>query len=131
MIYIEIPMKVTVEANNSSHWTKKHKRKKALQRAVGIFLSGKEFPLPCIVTLERIGPRTIDADDNLPHSFKGIKDIIAKIIIETSNLPLDQRSRPMGYHDSDPRISWAYTQRKGPHGFSIKIEPRENQHALY
>lgn len=121
MIHVEIPMKINSEANNRDHWTKKLKRKRALWGMISLYLSEKTFPLPCKVTLTRMGKRTLD-EDNLAYAFKGVRDAVSKIIIEASNLPSDTIYRPMGYHDSDPRIKWSYDQKKGPYAFLITIE---------
>ncbi len=126
-IMVFVPHKIVSEANNRDHWTKKKKRKDSLQVAVAAhLLKIKTFPLPCIITLERIGKRLLD-DDNLAHSFKHVRDMIAKIIIERIDFV---HNGPIGCYDGDPRLTWKYEQRTqkksvfgdSPLGFYITIE---------
>ena len=86
-ITVFVPHKIVSEANNRDHWTKKNKRKIALSWAIKAALSkhDTDFPLPCIVTLERIGKRLCDAD-NLAFAFKGVRDFLAKLIIESHEI---------------------------------------------
>lgn len=116
-------MKVLSEANNRDHWTKKNKRKLALQNLVFLALRGKKYPLPCTVTFDRHGKRLLD-DENLSYAFKGIKDKVAQMVVtQHCGLAIDL-TRPIGWYDSDQRISWHYKQSKGPDGFSITIQER-------
>lgn len=128
-ICVKIPVRILSEANNRDHWYQKLKRKKKLWQAISIYLSGKKFPLPCKITLERIGPRKMD-DDNLAYSFKSVRDAVSKIIIEAHFKPKASEKRPMGYHDSDPRLFWHYGQKKGPYAFTITIEPHEEKNVF-
>ena len=122
-IRVFVACKIISEANNRAHWTVKSKRKNVLWMHVLAALNGKDFPLPCTVTFERKGPRTLD-DDNLAYSFKGVRDMVSKLIIESHFKASTAIKRPTGYYDSDPRITWAYTQSKGTPGFYIDIAKR-------
>lgn len=121
---IFIPMKIVSEANNREHWTVKNKRKNQLGYYINSALNGKSFPIPACVTFERSGVRQLD-DDNLAYAFKGVRDTVAKLIVEYID-GVDSKPKPRGFHDSDPRISWKYKQCKGLPGFYIHIERREN-----
>ena len=55
------------------------------------------IPLPCRVTLTRSGPSQGLDSDNLQGSLKGVRDAVAAYL---------------GADDADPRIEWAYTQRR-------------------
>jgi hypothetical protein len=130
-IIVFVPHKIVSEANNRDHWTKKNKRKIALFWAIKSALCqyNGEFPLPCIITLERVGKRNLD-DDNLAYAFKSVRDFLAKIIIERTEKAL---VKPIGCYDSDPRLTWKYEQRtqantfikNQPLGFWITIEALE------
>jgi hypothetical protein len=129
-IIVFVPHKIISEANNRDHWTKKYKRKVALQWAIKVELSKiQEFPLPCIITLERVGKKNLDFA-NLVHGFKHAEDMIAKTIIERTDLaPV----KPIGVYDGDSRLQWRYGQKsnvdgfgkKHPLGFWITIEEKE------
>lgn len=82
MFFCKIPIKTVSEANKHEHWTKAHKRHKMQKNAIYAILSGKlsSIKIPCKIKLIRIAPRKLDADDNLPMSFKFIKDYICSII---------------------------------------------------
>lgn len=68
-------------------------------------------PLPCLVTITRLGPRTLD-DDNLAGSAKAIRDSIAA---------------RLGVDDGDTaRIQFRYAQEKSKaYGVRITLEPME------
>ena len=104
------------EANSREHWAKKHKRAKMQKNAVTAFwnLSPKGVSLPCHVKLTRIAPRALDEGDNLPASFKHIRDALADLI--------KPGHRP-GMADSKGDISWEYAQcKEKPKYYAIKIE---------
>lgn len=114
-IQVEIPIRTVSEANSSEHWTKKHRRKQAQRFALefGLAWYKKEIRLPCHITLTRIAPRSLDTGDNLPCSFKHIRDVIAELITGDK--------RP-GLADSDERLTWEYKQEKGkPKQYAIRI----------
>lgn len=54
--------------------------------------------LPCTVTLTRIAPSNGLDSDNLLSSMKGCRDQVAAWL---------------GVDDRDPRVTWAYDQRRG------------------
>lgn len=94
-----LPIKTISEANSRDHWTKRRKRF-ALQ-AWELYFAWRSVkptipPLPIVVTLTRIGPRTLDSD-NLAGAFKGLRDQLAKLI---------------GVDDGDPRVEWRYQQQR-------------------
>jgi len=69
----------------------------------------------CLVVLTRIAPRSLD-DDNLPRSFKAIRDGIAEA------LGMDDNTKS--------KLKWQYAQEKGPpkqYAIRIQIQPREGQ----
>ncbi len=114
-IEVEIPIRTVSEANSSEHWTKKHRRKKSQRFALEfcLYFYKKEIRLPCHITLTRIAPRSLDTGDNLPCSFKHIRDVIAELITGDT--------RP-GLADSDDRLTWEYKQEKGkPKEYAIRI----------
>ena len=126
-IIVFIPIKIVSEANNTNHWSVKRRRSTALQWAIIHALKNMfVFSLPCTITFERIGKRFLDYD-NLVHAFKSARDIVAKIVIDSIELQLD---RPIGQYDSDPRLTFIYSQKsflngfeeKRPLGFTITIE---------
>ena len=118
MIFVNVPIKLISEANASAHWATKHKRKKRIQYAVFYHLNPflDKIELPCQIILERVGQKKLD-DDNLIYCFKYVRDMIAKMIIEHHS----HETKPLGYHDSDQRLSWAYTQKIGKNSFNITI----------
>jgi len=84
MIETILPILTKSEANLREHWTIKSRRVR-LQRAdvtLGLKLAaasqipGQSVPLPCIVTLTRISPRSLDTD-NLCGSLKACRDAVA------------------------------------------------------
>jgi hypothetical protein len=106
ILQTELPIKTVSEANCSEHWTKKHKRHISQKEMVSWFFKPlrSQIFLPCHIKLIRISPRRLDKDDNLPCSFKWIKDEIAAQL--TGYLT-------PGRADEDPRITWSYDQEKG------------------
>ena len=66
------------------------------------------------VKLIRISPRMLDSEDNLPYSFKWIKDSLADMLI-----PGLQRGRA----DDSDLIDWSYAQEKGkPKEKGMRVE---------
>lgn len=105
MMVTTIPIKTVSEANQREHWAKKAARQKKQRHAA--WLMTKSCPLPCIVTLTRIGPRTLD-DDNLRGAMKATRDGVAD---------------RLGIDDADPRVEWRYGQRRGlPKQYAVEIE---------
>jgi hypothetical protein len=104
VISVLLPIRIESVANKREHWAAKAKRTKAHRTAA---LAVPVHPLPCVVTLTRIGPRSLDGD-NLQSGFKALRDGIA------------QR---LGVDDADPRVEWRYSQRKGsPKQYAAAVE---------
>ena len=98
------------------HWREAWLRHKAQKEAIHLALSPSRdrFQLPCTVRMTRLGPRELDAEDNLRISLKWIKDAIAEVL--TGDMV-------PGRADSDKRIKWTYSQEKSnQHGVRIIIE---------
>lgn len=115
MIQITLPIKTLSEANLREHWAAKSKRVK-LQRTYASVMVGQHFRKIMatgrfIVTLTRIAPRSLDSD-NLPRSFKAIRDGVADAI---------------GIDDGSKRYTWVYDQKKGkPKEYAVKIKIEED-----
>lgn len=120
------------ESNCSEHWTKKSKRHSYQQFFVRSLFNRekKPIPLPCLITLTRISQRFLDEEDNLPISFKWIKDEIGACMFPEKVVVYKMKSgayaKNKGHTDSDSRIKWKYAQEKGTRlGIRIEIEPLE------
>jgi len=101
---LKIPIRLVSESNSSEHWTKSSKRHKLQKLIVKSYLFREVLPpLPCTITLTRHAPRPFDVDDNLPTSFKYVKDQISETMTNTTLA---------GRADSDPRMKWVYKQEK-------------------
>ncbi len=108
ILHVVASIKVISEANSHTHWRLRQKRAKdqrsAAKRALGPDIKGP--PPPYVITLTRIGPRTLD-DDNLAGAFKHVRDGVADW------LRID---------DGDKRLSWRYEQRRGlPKEYAAEI----------
>ena len=124
----ELPLKTVSESNCSEHWTKKSKRHKQQQFFIRSLFSheAQEIPIPCIVKMIRIGPRFLDKDDNLPMSFKWIKDEISECLFPDkrgSYLNKQGKIRFIkGRADDSPLVKWEYDQEKSKiQGIRIEI----------
>lgn len=93
---IELPISTVSESNRRDHWATKARRVKAHRNAAWALCPA--YPLPCIVTLTRVAPRSLDAHDNLRSALKFAVDGIAD---------------RLGIKDNDPRVEWRYAQVKG------------------
>lgn len=97
VLCIAVPVRIYSEANGShGHWTVRAKRVKAQRQAVAWSLPRVKPPLPVVITLCRIAPRSLDAHDNLPRAFKAVADQVAEWL---------------GVEDRDERLTWRYSQR--------------------
>jgi len=86
------------------HWSKKHRRKKDVQRAILFALNPiKKPPLPCHITLTRIAPRELDID-NLATALKSSIDTVADWLIP---------GLAPGRADGDSKIMFTWDQKKG------------------
>lgn len=106
-------VRVVSESNEREHHMAKWRRGKAQQKTVRLLLSlalsFEPIAGPWAVTLTRlIGPRgKVLDDDNNVGGFKMVRDQVAKC------LDVD---------DGDPRVTWAYDQRKDKAwGIEIRI----------
>lgn len=88
------------------HWGARSRKVKA--ERIAAFMGTPRYHVPCVVTITRVSPGTLD-DDNLRGSLKAVRDGIAD---------------RLGCDDRDPRIVWEYGQeRHKGYGVRIKIEP--------
>mgnify|MGYP001569000446 CR=1 FL=1 len=117
MIEWNLPIKTVSEANCSEHWIEKRKRHKNQQKIVWYVWQTQdvEILLPCHIKLIRLGKRKLDSD-NLPMSFKYIRDEIASLlfpekIIKVHDEKRGKRYRSKGQCDSSTQITWEYDQK--------------------
>lgn len=106
---IEFPLKIESTLNKREHWSARSKRAKFQRAEAHIYCKYKAFPprLPCVVTLVRIAPRSLDTD-NLAGGFKSVRDGIADWL---------------GINDNDPRVTWLYAQERGaPKQYAVRVE---------
>lgn len=105
-------LRLVSEMNARDPWQVRNERRKR-QRSAVMFASLPDLihrihamPLPVVVTITRIGPRTLD-DDNLRGSAKFVRDAVAHML---------------GIDDGDAMVSWRYEQEKFKrYGVRIKI----------
>jgi len=123
----ELPLKTVSEANCSEHWRVKSKRHKQQQFFIRSLFNNEtqKIPLPCIVKMIRISPRSLD-DDNLTMAFKWIRDEISECLLpQTKKVCVSRKGKFIeikGRADSDNRIKWQYAQeKKATHGIRIEI----------
>lgn len=108
-VTVEVALRVHSALNERIHWGKRARRTKH-ERMVGFTFTPRGLVPPLTITLTRIAPRMLDSD-NLAASFKGVRDGIADRI---------------GIKDNDPRVTWAYAQRKGEPGhYGVEMNFRE------
>lgn len=118
---LTLPIRTVSETNQREHWSARHLRRKGQRFTawartfaglVNAFPVRDVFtPVSWHVTLTRVAPRRLD-QDNLAGSFKATIDGIADAL---------------GVDDADPRVTWAYEQRRGGRGeyaVLVRIEPR-------
>lgn len=122
-----LPIQTVSEANRTNeHWTVKSKRHRRQQALIKLTMPKKEYPMPCLVVMTRLGGRLLDSEENLPMAFKWIKDELSDIIVDSWDGPWKPphlgAKRLKGRNDSDPRIEWRYAQEtKGNKGIRIDI----------
>ncbi len=128
MIRWEIPLKTVSEGNSREHWHKAASRHTSQQWWVRCLFNReiRLIPMPCVVTLTRIGPRFLDAEENLPMAFKWIKDELGACMFPEKVVVYKTKSgkyaQNKGHADSDPRVTWKYAQEKGKiQGIRIEI----------
>ena len=99
---VDLPLHTVSESNTRGHWAQRAKRAKSARGLAQLQLRSSLGPrpldLPLVVTLTRVSPRGLD-DDNLRGALKAVRDGVADY------LAIDDR---------DPRVTWAYSQERGP-----------------
>lgn len=130
LITWEIPLKTVSEANRSEHWSKARKRHQQQQFFVRSLFNAEKrpIPIPCEVVLTRIASRSLDCEENLPMSFKWIKDEIGACLfpylVVMYRTAKGTIAKNKGHADSDPRVTWKYAQEKGKiQGIRIELKP--------
>lgn len=111
MIIASIPVRTVSITNEREHWRVKADRARQHRATARIVLGqvGERPTLPVVVELVRIAPRPLD-DDNLRGALKSVRDGIADWL---------------GVDDRDPRVQWAYGQRKGaPKAYGVEVGVR-------
>ena len=114
MIEVTIPGFRTISPNQHGHWLKEAARKKKERQVIHLTLKSKlkkALSLPLEIVLIREAIRPLDEGDNLPSSFKCVRDAIAKYLLGGT----------MGENDDDPRLTWKYRQEKAKK-YGIRIE---------
>jgi len=108
---VEIPgLRLDVTANSRLHWAARAKRVKRQRAIVGLMLRGlSRPPLPCVVTITRRSPGTLD-DDNAVSSAKATRDAVATWL---------------GVDDRDSRVTWRVEQERAPWGVRVSVRPQE------
>ena len=133
VIIWEIPLKTVSEANKHEHWTVSSKRHQMQQYFIRrqFLLEERKVILPCTVKLVRIGGRFLDKDDNLPMSFKWIRDEIADCLFPGKLVKYvdgNGKTRSLkGRLDDSPLIKWEYDQEKARR-LGIRIEIYNPKH---
>ena len=109
---VKIPYKLFPIANAKEHWQARAKRVRKEYIIVNSFIKDLP-PLPVVVKLTRIAPRSWDSDNNI-IAFKNIRDAIAKLYFPKSR---------NGLMDSYRGFEWEYYQTRGePKEYGIEIE---------
>ena len=107
---LDIRLKST--ANQRAHPIRVWRQGKAHAKAVAFGVPKNMLPrLPVVVTITRVGHRTLDTD-NLAISAKAVRDAIALLY---------------GVVDGDPLYTWEYAQEKSAprvHACRITVRPR-------
>jgi len=115
---VDIELVTVSEANQSEHWSVKHKRHKKQKEAIQWSLWKDKVPLlvdgqKCSLTFCRIAPRKLDSD-NLVSCFKAIRDAVCDY--------LRPGFKP-GRADSDAIFTFDYKQLKSePYDNRVQIE---------
>ena len=120
-------MRTVSEANTKEHWTKSSKRHQMQQWFIRrqFLVEERKVMVPCTVKLVRLGGRFLDKDDNLPMSFKWIRDEIAECIFPEQRVQYVDKHGKLrslkGRLDDSPLIKWEYDQEKSKR-IGIRIE---------
>lgn len=105
-LHVSLPLRVVNGANAREHWSTRARRAKRERQTA--YLLTPRHPLPCVVTLTRVGKRRMD-DDGAAISCKHVRDGIAD---------------RLGVDDADPRVTWQYRQRLGDYAVEVEIAAR-------
>jgi len=97
VIRIDLPIKTVAGLNAREHYRARAARVKSERHAACVTVKVTKRPFPCVVTMTRLSPGTLDSD-NLQGSFKAIRDGIA----DAYQLP-----------DNDPRSTFHMELRAG------------------
>jgi hypothetical protein len=111
------PLRTQTEKNTGGHWAGKSRRAKT-QRSltyhwlVHWFGMSCPFTLPLTITLTRVAPGTLDAEDNLTSAVSHIRDGVADYLEGTPGKGEDRREG----------LEWSYTQtRSKPGRYAVHI----------
>jgi hypothetical protein len=112
MLCVRVPIRTVSEMNQREHWHATYRRHRVHYSAVVMSFAYparlwlRAHPAPYGVSLIRIAPRPLDAD-NLAASFKAVQDEVA---------------RQLGVDDGSDLVRWTYAQRKGrPKEYAVEI----------
>lgn len=103
-----IPIRIESTPNLREHWAQRAKRAGKHKADVHVAMRAAKMPyaVPCVVTLTRIAPRTLDGD-NLQAGCKAARDAVALYL---------------AVDDADPRVEWRYGQEKGgPKEYALRV----------
>ncbi len=106
---VEVPIRIESTPNLRECWQARSKRAGSHRNSAYFALKAAKAPtqVPCVVTLTRIGPRTLDGD-NLQAGCKAARDGVALWL---------------AVDDGDKRIEWKYAQQKrGVKDYSLLVE---------
>jgi hypothetical protein len=114
-VLIVLPIRTVSESNQHTHWLPRARRAKAQRREAYLLCRhalALAPPLPLLITLTRIAPRSLD-QGNLEVSFKAVQDGIADWMAGAPGKGQDRQSG----------LVWAYAQRKGaPRTYAVYVE---------
>ncbi|CAB4133836.1 hypothetical protein UFOVP264_37 [uncultured Caudovirales phage] len=126
----ELPIKTCDETNAYEPPYSKTRRRKQQQHFIRLLFNreARPVPMPCLVTFVRLGPKEMDADDNLRTTMKFLKDGLAGCLFPEKALTYRTKKgkiyQNLGRCDDDPRVKWQYRQEKATRlGVRIEIEP--------
>jgi len=108
-VKVIVPIRIESTPNLRESWRARSKRagKHKHDTYFALKAARASYLLPCVVTMTRIAPRTLDGDNNVA-GLKNARDGVALWL---------------NVDDADPRIEWAYGQRRGqPKEYALEIE---------
>ena len=106
---VEVPIRIESTPNLREHWAARSRRAGKHKHDTYFALKASRAPheLPCVVTLTRVAPRTLDTDNNV-SGLKAVRDGV---------------SLWLGVDDADPRVMWRYAQTKaGTKQYGLLVE---------